>query len=84
MSLYIREDKFIVLGQPVNLLFHRSILKQVQRNVCHESVRIMPFGDRKEQYSVETHEGARTNQQGDMPFTLKKKKCESWLSQIDH
>jgi hypothetical protein len=49
-----------------------------------ESVRIMPFGDRKEQYSVETHEGARTNQQGDVPFTLKKKKCESWLSQIDH
>ena len=51
-----------------------------------ESVSIMPFGDRKGQYSVETHEGARTNQQGDMPFTLKKKKkkCESWLSQIDH
>ena len=42
-----------------------------------ESVRIMPFGDRKEQYSVETHEGARTNQQGDVPFTLKKKKV--WI-----
>lgn len=78
MSLYIREDKFIVLGKPVNLLFHRRILKQVQRTVCHWICQYALWRQKGTVLCWDTW--GRPNQPARRcAFSIKKKKKKVWI-----
>lgn len=83
MSLYIREDRFIVLGATCKSAVSQEA-PETRWNKDGEGICVLEsvitcslWESLKWHCSVETHEGARTNQQWES--SLKKKKKKLWI-----